>query len=179
MIECIRVSPRPWRTSPAPMLATPYGARSHPEATPGCREGVQRRSVTTTGHGSLHPVRALLGQPRARSEGPLGAVRTVPEILIISDMIRKGKGLKVSKKVYILYGALSLRLVRFSHGLRAVTLTKSTVVSDAKVTITLFCELWALTNSVAGAHRFPCIVCTCGGFLPSDFERFNGCTGPP
>ena len=67
------------------MLATPYGAPSHPEATPGCREGVQRRAVTTTGHGSLHPVRALLGQPRARSEGPLRAVRMVPEILIVSD----------------------------------------------------------------------------------------------
>ena len=29
----------------------------------------------------MHPVRALLGQLRARSEGPLGADRTVPEIL--------------------------------------------------------------------------------------------------
>ena len=41
----------------------------------------------------MHPVRALLGQPRSRSEGPLGAVRTVPEILVMSDMTRKGKGL--------------------------------------------------------------------------------------
>ena len=38
----------------------------------------------------MHPVRALLGQLRARSEGPLGADRTVPEILIPSDGIRKG-----------------------------------------------------------------------------------------
>lgn len=42
----------------------------------------------------MHPVRALLGQPRSRSEGPLGAVRTVPEILIILEMIGAGKGLK-------------------------------------------------------------------------------------
>ena len=42
----------------------------------------------------MHPVRALLGRPRARSAGPLGAVRTVPEILIILEMIRGGKGIK-------------------------------------------------------------------------------------
>ena len=42
----------------------------------------------------MHPVRALLGQPRARSAGPLGAVRTVPEILVLFNRTRKGKGLK-------------------------------------------------------------------------------------
>ena len=45
----------------------------------------------------MHPVRALLGQPRARSAGPLRAVRTVPEILIILEMIRGGKGLNERK----------------------------------------------------------------------------------
>ena len=43
----------------------------------------------------MHPVRALLGQLRARSEGPLGADRTVPEILVVSDTTRVGKGLKL------------------------------------------------------------------------------------
>ena len=43
----------------------------------------------------------------------------------------------------------------------------------------VFRELRALPSSVAGAYGCPYIVFTRHGFLPSDFERFNGCTGLP
>ena len=39
----------------------------------------------------MHPVRALLGQPRTRSEGPLRAVRTVPEISVCFKQTGYGK----------------------------------------------------------------------------------------
>ena len=47
----------------------------------------------------MHPVRALLGQLRARSEGPLGADRTVPEILVLLNRTREGKGLRLQDRL--------------------------------------------------------------------------------
>ena len=63
----------------------------------------------------MHPVRALLGQPRAWSAGPLGAVRTVPEILIMLNMIREGKGLMEREELLSCYGGSGSQKVQENH----------------------------------------------------------------